>query len=187
MDRRALLFALPALALSPALAAPVPYALDAANSLVAFTFTVAGQRLRGTMPVTSAKIALDLTDIGASSVVATLDATRARTGLAIATDAMTGPGVLDVARHPQIAFRSTAIRVAGIAGEIDGDITIRGVTRPVTLDAQLYRRRDTDDRNSLTIRMSGQISRAAFGASAFADLVADAVTLDILARITRTA
>ena len=80
MDRRAFLLALPALALPPAQAAPVPYTLDAENSEVAFTFTVGGQRLRGTMPVASAAIALDLSDIAASRVEATLDPTRARTG-----------------------------------------------------------------------------------------------------------
>lgn len=187
MKRRALLLALPALAIRPVLAAPVPYALDTQNSRVAFSFKVAGQSLNGTMPIAFADIHLDLADIAASRVAATLNASRARTGLPLATEALTGPGILHAARHPLITFRSTSIRVEGIGGEMDGDLTVRGVTRPVTLNAQLYRRRDTEDPGSLTIRMSGEISRTAFGASAMPDLVADAVALDILARITRAA
>lgn len=41
---------------------------------------------------------------------------------------------LDVERHPTLTFRSTAARVTGDdTFELDGDLTIRGVTRPVTL------------------------------------------------------
>lgn len=44
----------------------------------------------------------------------------------------------DVTEHPTIDFRSTAIRQTGEDGlQIDGDITIHGVTRPITLDAEL--------------------------------------------------
>ena len=38
--------------------------------------------------------------------------------------------------HPTITFRSTAVRpTGGNAFELDGDLTIRGITKPVTLDA----------------------------------------------------
>jgi polyisoprenoid-binding protein YceI len=41
----------------------------------------------------------------------------------------------DVERHPEIAFRSTAIRLAeGGHAEVEGELTIRGVTRPVAAD-----------------------------------------------------
>src|ERR1700728_419311 len=40
---------------------------------------------------------------------------------------------LDVENHPSITFRSTRVRPAGQNFLIDGDLTIRGVTKPVTL------------------------------------------------------
>ena len=44
-----------------------------------------------------------------------------------------GPEFFDAERHPEITFRSTAIRLAGDGrAEVDGELTIRGVTRPVT-------------------------------------------------------
>jgi polyisoprenoid-binding protein YceI len=44
----------------------------------------------------------------------------------------------DVENHPTWTFTSTAIRpVSGTEWKVDGDLTIRGVTRPVTLDATL--------------------------------------------------
>ncbi len=43
-----------------------------------------------------------------------------------------GPEFFDAERHPEIAFRSTAVRLAGDGlAEVDGELTIRGVTRPV--------------------------------------------------------
>ncbi len=44
-----------------------------------------------------------------------------------------GPEFFDVERHPEITFRSTAIRLADDGwAEVDGELTIRGVTRPIT-------------------------------------------------------
>ena len=43
-----------------------------------------------------------------------------------------GPEFFDAERHPEITFRSTAIRLADDGrAEVDGELTIRGVTRPI--------------------------------------------------------
>jgi polyisoprenoid-binding protein YceI len=44
-----------------------------------------------------------------------------------------GPEFFDAERHPEITFRSTELRLADDGrAEVDGELTIRGVTRPVT-------------------------------------------------------
>jgi polyisoprenoid-binding protein YceI len=44
-----------------------------------------------------------------------------------------GPEFFDAEHHPEISFRSTAVRLAGDGrAEVEGELTIRGVTRPVT-------------------------------------------------------
>ena len=44
-----------------------------------------------------------------------------------------GPDFFDAERHPEIMFRSTAVRLADDGrAEVDGELTIRGVTRPVS-------------------------------------------------------
>jgi polyisoprenoid-binding protein YceI len=44
-----------------------------------------------------------------------------------------GPEFFDAERHPEITFRSTAVRLADDGrADVDGELTIRGVTRPVT-------------------------------------------------------
>jgi polyisoprenoid-binding protein YceI len=44
-----------------------------------------------------------------------------------------GPDFFDAERHPEISFRSTDVRLAGDGrAEVDGELTIRGITRRVT-------------------------------------------------------
>ena len=44
-----------------------------------------------------------------------------------------GPEFFDAERHPEILFRSTALRLADYGrAEVEGELTIRGITRPVT-------------------------------------------------------
>jgi polyisoprenoid-binding protein YceI len=44
-----------------------------------------------------------------------------------------GPEFFDAEHHPKITFRSTAVRVAADgSAEVDGELTIRGVARPVS-------------------------------------------------------
>jgi polyisoprenoid-binding protein YceI len=100
--------------------------------------------------------------------------------------------VLDARNHPTIRFQSTAVRVNNPAalsegGQIDGLLTVKGVTRPVTLRAALFRQQGTaaDDLSRLSFRISGQIRRSDFGATGYADLVDDIITLDIAARLIR--
>jgi polyisoprenoid-binding protein YceI len=54
------------------------------------------------------------------------------------------PDFFDAANHPEITFRSTAISASGKGGlAIDGDLSIRGVTKPVRLEA-VFDGPDTD-------------------------------------------
>ena len=162
------------------------YLLDQAASTVAFGYTMGGNPARGTMPVKTADIRLDLDNIPASSVVATVDAAAARAGIVFATQAMRSPLVLYTARHPEIVFRSTRITGNVNSARIEGEITIRGVTRPITLDAQVFRQFGTEvgDRRKLSILLRGSVNRSEFGADGYPGFVGEIVTLDILTRIT---
>ena len=70
-------------------------------------------------------------------------------------------------------------------GEIAGEITIRGLTRPITLNAQLFTERGSTGFDRISILLRGSVSRSAFGASGYPGFVGDEVTLDILARVVR--
>jgi polyisoprenoid-binding protein YceI len=71
-----------------------------------------------------------------SSVEVTIDAASIDTTHTQADEHLRGEAYLDVEHHPQMRFRSTSVRHVGEANwEVTGDLTIRGVTRPITLAA----------------------------------------------------
>ncbi|MGR3760218.1 YceI family protein [Roseobacteraceae bacterium NS-SX3] len=191
-SRRHILIGLAALCLAPppAGAAQVRYRLIKSDTRAGFTFTLNGVPQRGELPVVRADIRLDPARLQDTSAEAVLDARRARTGLAFATEALRGPAVLDAARFPEVRFRSTRVqlgpqgRLSGGA-RITGRLTLRGVTRQVTLAAGFYRQAGSapDDLRVLDVRLNGQINRYDFGARGYPDLVAPQVGLDIRARI----
>ena len=190
LTRRALLAtALSALATKGA-AAPRPYALVPERSEVAFRFWLNGTAQTGTVPVRSADIEVDPANLSASRAEVTADVGKARTGLIFVTQALLSASVLDAGNHPIVRFRSTRIRL-GAKGRIsegariEGDLTLRGVTRPISLNAVLSRPSGSapDDLSVLFVDLDGQLSRASFGASGYPDLVADTVELDIHAEI----
>jgi polyisoprenoid-binding protein YceI len=171
-------------------ASPTLYQLDSKASNVGFTFTLGGAQQSGTMPVSKAKILVDPENLGASRVDISLNVSGARTPLPFAKLALVGPDVLDVAHFPTIRFVSTKIQLAPdgrLSGgaKITGKLTMHGITRPVTFEAGLFRTRGSaaDDLSELTVQLKGTVSRSAFGASGYNDLVADNVGLNIIAVI----
>ena len=73
-----------------------------------------------------------------STVEVTIDADSIDTIHPKADEHLRGEGFLDVVRFPELTFRSTGVEhVGGNRWAVTGDLTIRGVTRPITLDSTL--------------------------------------------------
>ncbi len=173
---------------APAHAAPMRYGLDAPHSAVRFEVDFGPDRITGAMPVSAADMTLDFANVANSKVSVRLDASQADASFPFAAQALKGPKVLDTREHPEILFQSTSVRKRGNGASVAGDLTIRGVTRPVTLDAAIYRQTGTvaGDLSHLTIHLTGRIIRSEFGATGWPDMVGDEVRIDILARIDLT-
>ncbi len=91
------------------------------------------------------------------------------------------PEFLDVARHPTATFRSTSIEASGDKATIVGDLTLHGVTKPVTLQAVFHGVGVNPMNKAETIGFSatGKVKRSDFGLGAFAPVVSDEVDLTI--------
>jgi polyisoprenoid-binding protein YceI len=72
-------------------------------------------------------------DITGSSVTATIDATSIDTNNEQRDNHIRSADFFDVANHPTWTFTSTGVRAEDGELFLDGDLTIKGVTRPVTL------------------------------------------------------
>ena len=75
-------------------------------------------------------------DITGSSVQATIDATSIDTNNEQRDNHIRSADFFDVANHPTWTFTSTGVRVDDGDLFLDGELTIKGVTRPVTLTLQ---------------------------------------------------
>ena len=88
----------------------------------------------------------------------------------------------DVERFPEMTFRSTAVERTGETTlKVLGNITLRGVTRPMTLTASVTERRPDAPagKRYATLRAEGSIKRSEFGMVKFIDLVGDTVDITI--------
>jgi polyisoprenoid-binding protein YceI len=84
-------------------------------------------------------------------------------------DTLRGGEWLNAAAHPQITYRSTKVTPTGPrAARIDGDLSFRGVTRPVSLNATFnggYRGHPMDPNARIGFSATGVLKRSEFGMS----------------------
>ena len=121
-------------------AGPVAYRIDPTHAQARITWNHMGlSRPGATFETLEGVIRIDAANPANSSVSVTIPVSGADTGVP-ALDAMfQGADFFDAERHPNITFVSREVRFTGLGNrfEVDGDLTVRGVTRPVTLDAVL--------------------------------------------------
>jgi polyisoprenoid-binding protein YceI len=92
-------------------------------------------RVRGQLGPLSGTLWIDDQEIERSRAEVTIDARGIDTRDAKRDEHLRSADFLDVANHPTVTFRSTEVRrAAGGRLRVVGDLTIRGVTRPVTLE-----------------------------------------------------
>jgi polyisoprenoid-binding protein YceI len=73
-----------------------------------------------------------------SSVMAKIDVPSINTGITKRDDHLRSADFFNVAKYPEITFKSHAVkRTGGNSGDIVGDLTMHGVTKPITLHVKL--------------------------------------------------
>jgi polyisoprenoid-binding protein YceI len=127
------------LAATPALALASNWNIDPAHTQTSFAVRhLVISTVKGEFGKTAGTIRIDDADIARSSVEATIDASTISTRNADRDAHLRSPDFFDVATYPTATFRSTRVEKAGKDGlKVTGDLTLRGVTRPVVLDVTL--------------------------------------------------
>lgn len=98
------------------------------------------------------------------------------------------PDLFDTAKFPTARFVSRSVTVNGQDATITGDLTLRGVTKPVTLKAKFYGAGTNPMSKAKTVGFSatGQLKRSDFGLGYAVPAVSDQVDLEINAAFEKT-
>src|SRR6202011_2141891 len=117
--------------------APGHWAVDTNHSSIGFSIRHLGvSKVRGRFTRFDADVVVGET-LATTSVSATVDVASIDTANADRDAHVLSPDLIDVARRPTMVFRSTSVRGAGSEYQIDGDLSIGDVTRPIVLAVEL--------------------------------------------------
>jgi len=146
------------------LPAPGTWAIDPGHAEVAFIgrhFMLTKVRGRFTGVQGAVTIAEDPADTQLEVVI---DIATVNSGDQTRDDHLRSPDFFDVQRHPTATFTTTGIRWTGTRGTVTGDLTIVGVTRPVTLDVEyLGHAHDPWGQDRAVFSASTQVNREDWG------------------------
>ena len=110
------------------------YALDASHTTIGFTARHAMvTKVRGHFREFEGTAHVDTANPAASSVRVTIQAASVTTGNEQRDGHLRTPDFFDIENHPEITFVSTHVERDGAEWEITGDLTINGITKPVTI------------------------------------------------------
>jgi len=99
-----------------------------------------------------------------SSVTVTVDMNSVNTGNEVRDNDLRSDNFFDVANHPAMTFQSTGIRRAGEEFVIDGELTVRGVTRPLSLRFEVNGfAPDPEGVTRASFSAAGEVNRIDFG------------------------
>jgi polyisoprenoid-binding protein YceI len=111
------------------------WALDKAHTKVGFTAKhLMITKVRGHFDDFEGTVEI-ADDLSMSAIEVTLGAASITTGTADRDGHLRSPDFLDVDNYPEVSFVSRKIEFDGAVWRVEGDLTIRDVTRPITLTA----------------------------------------------------
>ncbi|KXO87230.1 polyisoprenoid-binding protein [Acinetobacter venetianus] len=177
-----------ALASSVTLAAPVDYKIDPTHTATVFSWNHFGfstpsanfTNIQGVIKVDNAKPAN-------SSVEVTIPLSSVNTNVAALDKEFQEEAWFNAAKYPNITFKSTKVETKDKKHfKITGDLTVKGVTKPVVLDAVLNKQGEHPMAKVPAIGFNATTSfdRSAFGIGNYVPNVGDKITVNITTEAT---
>jgi len=167
---------------APVAAAPETYIVDGTHSYPRFSYNHFGYSTQlSRFNNTSGNIVLDRTAKNAA-VDITIDMTSVDTGVAEFDEHIQAGDLFDTANHPTATFTSTKVNFNGdVPATIEGELTIKGITRPVTLTVTSFQAMPHPmlEKDAIGANAHVVIRRSEFNAGKFAPHVGDEVRIDI--------
>ena len=165
-----------------AIAAPVTYAVDSGHSFPNFSYQHMGLSVQlSKFDKTTGTVTLDKA-AKTASVDVVIDTTSVNTGSTVFNGLIQGEDFFDTAKYPTATFKSTKVVFEGDQpSTIEGDLTIKGITKPVTLKVTHFvtklhpmMKKEAVGANATTV-----IKRSDFNLSKYVPNVGDEVTITV--------
>lgn len=168
--------------LGSALAAPETFVIDTNHTKPRFEYSHFGYSTQSSrFDTTKGTIVYDAA-AKTGSVDITIDAKSVNTGYALFNEHIQAEDFFDTAKYPTITFKSTAVKFEGDKPvSVAGNLTVKGVTKPVTLKVTSFHRMPHPmvKKDAIGANATVTIKRSEFNAGKYAPNVSDEVTLVI--------
>ena len=166
-----------------AFADPVTFELDPAHTNVVASWSHLGfSNPAAHFGDVDGTLVYDADNVGASSVTVTLPLSGLDGHVDAFNEHLRSADLFDAAKYPEITFTSTGVEAAGEGKlKITGDLTIKGITKSVVLDATLNGRGEHPmaGREAIGFDATTTVSRTDFGLGYAVPAVSDEVVLRI--------
>ena len=165
-----------------AFAEPETFTIDSSHTFPRFSYSHFGySKQLSKFDKTTGTIVLDKA-AKTGSVDVTIDMKSVSTGSELFDQHIQSEDFLDTTQYPTATFKSTKVRFKGDKPvAVDGDLTIKGVTKPVTLKVESFlqmphpmKKKDALGANAVT-----KVKRSDFNMGKYAPHVGDEVTIEI--------
>ena len=167
------------------------YGLDKTHGYITFSYTHLGfSNPHVGFDSFDVDLHLDNANVENSKVNVTIDAASVNSRVEVFNDHLNGESFFDTANYPVITFTSTSIESTGDnTFNVTGDLTIKGITKPVTLDTTINRAANHPKRNVPTVGISalGMVSRSEWGLDYEVPDVSDEVLIWVEAELQQDA
>ncbi|SEK53324.1 Polyisoprenoid-binding protein YceI [Pseudoxanthomonas sp. GM95] len=181
--RKFLLAAALSALVAPAFATPVTYKLDPAHTDVIATWNHFGySNPSAHFGDADGSLTYDAANVSKSSVEVTLPLSGLQAFTAKFNTHLNSADFFDSAKFPSATFKSTKVEAAGKDKlKVTGDLTIKGITKPVVLDVTLNKAAEHPMKKTQSIGFdaTATVKRSDFGVGAYAPMVSDEVKLHI--------
>jgi polyisoprenoid-binding protein YceI len=146
-------------------AAPATYTIDATHSSVEFSVRhMMVSNVKGSFQKVTGTAIYDPNNLAASKLEASIDVNTINTNEPKRDAHLKSPDFFDAAKYPAMTFKSTKFTKAGSNLKVTGDLTIHGVTKPVTFDVETTPEvKDGYGKMRLGASATTRISRKDFG------------------------
>jgi polyisoprenoid-binding protein YceI len=180
---RSLLLTFLLAASASAFAAPQTFNIDPTHTQVTFTWNHFGfSNPSARLEDIKGAVVVDQADWAKSSVEVTMPLSGLHTGVPKLDEHMKTPDFFDAAKFPDVTFKSTKVTRTGAETlDIAGDLTVHGVTKPVTLHAHVNKIGENKMIGSQTAGFDADatLKRSDFGVNKYVPMVGDEIKVHI--------